>query len=322
MALASTTIEAGKSCAPEAAAPTAAWNDRCVKVRLGIGLGALGEDDDLDAVLATMEDRGVDSLWVSEVVTAPLLDPIVAMGYVVARTRRVKVGTGVMVLPGRNPVHVAKQLASLARLAPRRILPVFGLRAARAHERELFPVEGPRAAVFEEALVVVRRLLTEQRLTHHGEFFTLDEIGVGFPPSKPLDLWLGGTAEPALRRIGRLADGWLASFVTPDEASAGIGVIKGAAAQADRSIEDDHYGVTIAVAFDEVPDQLLALARERRPDRDPKLLVPVGWDAAARLVRQFVDVGVTKFVLRPATPPKSWPAWVEEFADHALPLQN
>ena len=287
-----------------------------MKVRLGIGLGALRPDDDLDDVLATMEERGVDSLWLSEVVTAPLLDPIVAMGYVAARTHSVKVGTSVMVLPGRHPVHVAKQLASLARLAPRRILPVFGLRAARAHERSLFPVDGPRAAVFEEALVVVRRLLTEQRVTHHGEFFTLDDVGVGFLPSKPLDLWLGGSAEPALRRIGRLADGWLASFVTPDEAAEGIAVIKATAADAGRSIDDDHYGVTIAVAFGEVPDQLLAFARERRPERDPRPLVPVGWDAAMRLVEQFVDAGVTKFVLRPATPPTSWPAWVNEFADH------
>jgi len=293
-----------------------------VKVRLGIGLGALRPEDDLDEVLATMEERGVDSLWLSELVTAPLLDPIVAMGYVVARTRSVKVGTSVMVLPGRNPVHVAKQLASLARLAPRRILPVFGLRSARVHERALFEVDGPRAAVFEEALVVVRRLLTEPRVTHHGEFFTLDDVGVGFLPSKPLDLWLGGSAEPALRRIGRLADGWLASFVTPDEAAEGIEVIKAAAADAGRSIEDDHYGVTIPVAFGEIPDQLLAAARERRPERDPRPLVPVGWEAAMRLVAEFVDAGVTKFVVRPATPPESWPAWVSEFADHALPLQT
>jgi len=293
-----------------------------VKVRLGIGLGALRPEDNLDEVLASMEGRGVDSLWVSEVVTAPLLDPVVAMSYVVARTARVKVGTGVMVLPGRHPVHVAKQLASLARLAPRRILPVFGLRAARAHERALFPIEGPRAAVFEEALVVVRRLLTERRVTHEGEFFTLDDVSVGFLPSKPLDLWLGGTAEPALRRIGRLADGWLASFVTPDEAARGITVIKAAAADAGRSIEDDHYGVNIPVAFGEIPDELLAFARQRRPERDPRPLVPVGWDAAVRLVEQFVDVGVTKFVLRPATPPQSWPAWVDEFADHVKSLQT
>lgn len=295
-----------------------------MKVRLGIGLGALRPEDDLDDVLATMEERGVDSLWLSEVVTAPLLDPVVAMGYVVARTRTVKVGSSVMVLPGRHPVHVAKQLASLARLAPRRILPVFGLRAARAHERALFPVDGRRAAVFEEALVVVRRLLTEPRVTHHGEFFTLDDVGVGFLPGKPLDLWLGGSAEPALRRIGRLADGWLASFVTPEEAADGIAVIKAAAADAGRAVDDDHYGVTIPVAFGEVPDQLLAFARERHPDRDPRPLVPVGWDAAKRLVERFVDIGVTKFVLRPATPPPSWPAWVNEFADNVsdLPLET
>jgi len=299
-----------------------ACHDRRVKVRLGIGLGALRPEDDLDAVLAAMEDRGVDSLWLSESVMTPLLDPIVAMGYVVARTRKVKVGTGVLVLPGRHPVHVAKQLASLTRLAPRRILPVFGLQAARPKERALFPVEGARAAVFEETLVVVRRLLTEPRVTHQGEFFTLDDVGVGFLPSKPLDLWLGGTAEPALRRIGRLADGWLASFVTPDEAAAGIDLIKSSAAAAGRSIEDDHYGVTIPVAFGEVPDQLLRFARERRPDRDPRPLVPVGWDAAVGLVAQFVDVGVTKFVLRPATAPASWPQWVQEFADVALPLQT
>jgi len=293
-----------------------------VKVRLGIGLGALRPEDDLDAVLATMEDRGVDSLWLSEVVTAPLIDPVVAMGYVVARTRRVKVVTGVMVLPGRHPVHVAKQLASLARLAPRRILPVFGLQAARAHERALFHVAGRRAAVFDEALVVVRRLLTEQRVNHHGEFFTLDDVSVGFLPSEPLDLWLGGTAVPALQRIGRLADGWLASLVTPEEAAEGITVIKAAAADAGRSIDDDHYGVTVPVAFGEAPDELPAFARERRPERDPRPLVPIGWDAAGRLVEKFVDVGVTKFVLRPATPPESWPAWVRGFADNAQPLQT
>jgi probable F420-dependent oxidoreductase len=292
-----------------------------VKVRIGIGLGPLRPSDSLDAVLGAMESRGVDSLWLSEVVSAPLLDPVVAMAYVVARTQTVKVGTGVMVLPGRHPVLVAKQLASLARLAPKRILPVFGLQAARPHERAFFPAER-RAALFDETLLVLRRLLSEPTVSHDGEFFQLSDVGVGFLPAKPLDLWLGGAAPAALRRIGRLADGWLASFVTPADAAEGIAVIQTAAAEAGRAIDADHYGVTIPVAFDEVPDQLLALARERRPGRDPRPLVPVGWDATARLVRDFVEVGVTKFVLRPATPPPSWSAWVDEFADHALPLQT
>jgi len=295
-----------------------------VKVRIGLGLGPLRPEDDLDALLVAMEERGVDSLWLSEVVTAPLLDPVVAMAYVVARTRTVKVGTGVMVLPGRHPVLVAKELASLARLAPRRILPVFGLQAARPHERAFFPVEGGRrAAVFDEALTLVRRLLTEERVTFEGEFYSVTDVGVGFPPpQRPMDLWLGGSAEGALRRIGRLADGWLASFVTPDEAAAGIDVIKQSAAESGRAIEEDHYGVTMVVAFGDVPDSLLTLARARRPERDPRPLVPVGWEAAAQLIRKFVDVGVTKFVVRPALPPSSWPEFVGEFAEHMLPLQH
>jgi len=294
-----------------------------VKVRIGLGLGPLRPDDDLDALLAAMEQRGVDSLWLSEAVTTPLLDPVVAMAYVAARTQSVKVGTSVMVLPGRHPVLVAKQLASLARLAPRRILPVFGLQAARAHERAFFPVDGgSRAAVFDEALVLVRRLLTEERVTFKGNFYSVTDVGVGFVPARPLDIWLGGTAEGALRRIGRLADGWLASFVTPDEAAAGIDVIKQSAAEAGRSIEEDHYGVTIPVAFGDVPESLLAFARARRPDRDPAPLFPVGWDAAAQLVQRFVSVGFTKFVIRPALPPDSWTDFVGEFADHMLPLQN
>lgn len=294
-----------------------------MKVRIGLGLGGLRPDDDLDALLDALESRRLDSLWLSEVVRAPLLDPVVAMAYAVARTRTVKVGTGVMVLPGRHPVLVAKQLASLVRLAPRRILPVFGLQPARSSERAFFPIDGGRrGAIFDEALVLVRRLLTEEQVTFRGEFYSVTDASVGFLPQRPLDLWLGGSAEPALRRIGRLADGWLASFLTPDEVAAGIGVIKQAAAEADRAVDDGHFGATIPVAFGPVPDSLFALARARRPERDPTPLVPVGWDAASRLVEDFVAVGVSKFVIRPALPPPSWPEFVEDFADRLQPLQN
>lgn len=80
----------------------------------------------------------MDSLWFSELVYSPAVDPMVGMAYALARTRRLKVGTSVAVLPGRHPVLVAKQLASLAALAPKRVLPVFGLRSAIAAEREVF----------------------------------------------------------------------------------------------------------------------------------------------------------------------------------------
>lgn len=294
-----------------------------MKVRIGIGMPNLQPQNDVAALMQLFDGRGVDSVWFSEVVHGPHLDPAVAMAFALARTTRLKVGTGVMVLPGRHPVLVAKQLASLARVAPRRVLPVFGVQPARPAERSAFAVpDGKLAAVFDESLALVRLLLSEPRVTFHGEFFSVDDAGIGFVPERPLDIWLGGSAPAALRRIGRLADGWLASFITPAEAAAGIEVITAAAAEEGRTMDDEHYGVSLAVCFDEVPTQLLEAARRRRPDLDPALFAPVGWDALIDVIGVFTTAGVSKFVVRPAVPPSDWRGFVDAFVERLAPLQT
>jgi probable F420-dependent oxidoreductase len=293
-----------------------------MKVRLGMGLGPLRPSDDFDALLATLEEHHVDSLWLSEVVHGPLPDPAVGMAYAAGRTRRLKVGTGVMILPGRHPVLVAKELASLARLAPKRILPVFGLHPARPQERAHFPVDGPRAEVFDEAFGLVRRLLTEPKVSFEGRYFSVSEASVGFQSDTPLDLWLGGRVPAALRRIGRLADGWLASFLTPAEAADGITIINQAATDAGRSVDPEHHGVSLPIAFGEIPPAMVDAVRSRRPDLDPVDLVPVGWDGLERAVKEFVNAGVSKFVIRPAAPPESWHRFAAEFAERVAPWQT
>src|SRR3954453_20448400 len=146
------------------------------------------------------------------------------------------------------------QLASLAALAPGRILPVFGLQPARAHERAFFPVPpGRRGAAFDEALTLLRRLLTEPSVTFTGSFFSVEDAGVGLLPAKPLDLWLGGAAPAGLRRVGRLGDGWLGSFLTPADAADAISVLRGGAAEAGREVDPEHYGMSLPVASDD-PD--------------------------------------------------------------------
>jgi hypothetical protein len=122
-----------------------------VKVRLGIGAGPSRGDPDTASLVDGCEARGIDSLWFPDRIAAPTPEPLIALGWAAGRTRSLKLGTGVVVLPGRNPAIVAAQLASLAALAPRRILPVFGLRPATPAERTAYPVAGPRAEVFEEA---------------------------------------------------------------------------------------------------------------------------------------------------------------------------
>jgi probable F420-dependent oxidoreductase len=274
-----------------------------VKIRFGVGLGADTAPDELAAIVDHLEANGVDSLWFSELVYSPAVDPTVGMAYALARTSRLKVGTSVAVLPGRHPVLVAKQLASLAAIAPKRVLPVFGLRSAIPAEREVFVVpDGERAAVFDESLRLLRAALVEESATFTGRYFSVTDVAVAPRPSPPLDIWVGGSAPAAFRRIGALADGWLGSFLTPAEAGAARDAIERAAAHAGRSIEPDHFGISLAVweGEGELPGELAAAVHRRRPDRDPGELIAAGWDRLHRQLDAYIEAGLTKFVIRPA----------------------
>ena len=296
--------------------------DNPMKVRIGVSLGAAGVPAQFSAVDA-LEKAGVDSLWLPEMVYGSLVDPLIGMTYALARTSRLKVGTGVAVLPGRHPVLVAKQLTTLAGLAPRRVLPVFGLKPARPAELAAFPVPpGRRAAVFDESLTLIRLLLSEESVSLRGEFFTVESASIGPRPARPLDIWLGGSAPGALRRVGRLGDGWLASFLTPAEAEAGRRAIEAAAAEVGREIEPDHYGISLAVADDASRPALLQAARSRRPDVDPEQLIASGWDGARAMIGDYVAAGLTKFVIRPGWTVADPGQFTGDFVRELVPLQT
>jgi probable F420-dependent oxidoreductase len=294
-----------------------------MKVRIGISLGPAGTADRFAAAVDLLEQAGIDSLWLPENVYTSLVEPFTGMAFALARTRRLKVGSAISVLPGRHPVLVAKQLASLAGLAPGRVLPVFGLQPVQPAERVLFPVPGgQRAAVFDESLMLLRLLLTSETVSFEGSFFTVSGASVGALPAKPLDIWLGGSAPGGLRRVGRLADGWLGSLLTPTEAGAAVGVIQEAAADAGREVEPDHFGLSVPVAFDGIPDPLLASVRRRRPDADPATLVASGWAGARSMIERYVEAGLSKFVVRPAAAPASFGWFADGFVRELKPLEN
>lgn len=294
-----------------------------MKIRIGIGLGGGAGPGSLAAAVSQLEDLGIDSLWLSEMVYGSMVEPFVGMTYALARTAKLKIGTGVAVLPGRHPVLVAKQLVSLAALAPGRVLPVFGLQPARADERALFPVpDGQRGAVFDESLQLIRLLVSQERVSFEGRFFTVTDARVGPLPAKPLDIWLGGSAPAGLRRVGQLGDGWLASFMSPDEARAGRIAIQAAAAEAGREVDPEHFGISLPVTDGEIPPALAAAVRHRRQDADPTAIVATGWADARRKIEQFVAAGISKFVIRPAAPSQSAAAFAEGLARELMPLQT
>jgi probable F420-dependent oxidoreductase len=294
-----------------------------VKIRFGVSLGADTGPEQLGAVVDRLEAADVDSLWFSELVYSKAVDPFVGMAFALGRTRRLKVGTSVAVLPGgRHPVLVAKQLASLAALGPKRVLPAFGLRSAIPAEREIFAVpDGRRAAVFDESLQLVRAALRGDDVDFAGDFFTVTGASVGSSSAPPLDIWLGGSAPAAFRRIGRYGDGWLGSFLTPDEAGRAREQIQAEAAEAGREIEPDHFGISLAVADGGLTDEMAAGIRSRRPDVDPTDLVAGDWSDLHRQLDGYIAAGLTKFVIRPAGA-----SGVDEFLDRfiaeLLPREN
>ncbi len=298
-----------------------------MKVRVGYGLGTQTNlhDETYGVVVDALEDLEFDSLWLSEKISGEAPDPIVAMAYGAGRTTKLKFGMSVLVLPGRNPVVLAKELATLATMSNGRLLPAFGLGAVDPVEQQAFGVDRTeRARIFNETLDVMRKCWTGKPFTHDGELFQYDGVVVQ-PAPKRMDVWLGGIAPSELKRIGRLADGWLPSFVLPEDAAAGRAVIEQVCAEHDREIEDDHYGVLIPYTFGAIPDVVARLLAKRRPDLDDiTQLVPNSWEALQATIGRFIDVGTTKFVVLPIDEPRDADGWVQhltEAADALKPLE-
>ena len=299
-----------------------------MKVRVGFGLGTsttANEADRLAALVDALEAHRFDSLWFSERLTATAPDPLVGMTFAVARTRRLKVGTSVMVLPGRNPVVLAKSIASLNRISGGRVLPAFGLGAPDPAEHRAFGVaRGERAAWFDEALPLMRRLWTEDRVSHRGERFHLDDVTIRPKPvQRPLEVWGGGTGPRQLARVGRLCDGWLPSFCTPGQAEAGRSVVERVAAEHDRAIDPEHFGALLPYRPDgsAVPDALAAVVQARNPGADPDDVAPQ-LHRVPEVLGRFVDVGCSKFVVVPIVEPDDWRAEIAALADLVKPLET
>jgi len=299
-----------------------------VRIGYGLGTGTTLNDGGLAVVVDALERLRFDSLWFSERIGGNSPDPLVAMSFAAGRTTRLKFGMSVMVLPGRNPVLLAKQLATLDRMSNGRLLPAFGLGVANPHEQQEFGVERKdRARIFDEALTVMRSCWAEETTSFDGEWFHYDALRVlPKPLQRPLEVWLGGIAPSELKRVGRLADGWLPSFVTPADAAAARPVIEQVAAEHDREIPADHFGALIPYSHGPLPDALVTGLGARRPDiDDPRKLVPCGWDELLAVIDQFVDVGTTKFVVLPIVElagPQGWIDELEAAAQLLLPHQS
>jgi probable F420-dependent oxidoreductase len=296
-----------------------------MKVRIGYGLGNLRplSGDALGAMAEGLERNGFDSLWLSERISGPAPDPVLALTFAAARTTKIKLGTSVSVLPGRSPAIVAKEWATLDVLSGGRALPAFGLGIAHPVEQQAFGVErGDRASIFDEALPLLRRLWAEDDVTHDGRWFHYERMNVLPKPAHPLDVWLGGRAPSELRRVGRLADGWLASFSTPEQCKAARVMIEDAADAAGRAIDPEHFGVMVLYTHGPLPEPFVQAIKTRNPDVEVDDLVARDWSELRDLCERYIAVGFSKLVLVPLGEPADWNDELAASADALLSLQT
>lgn len=305
-------------------------------VRIGIGFGSaragLPSAAQIAAYAERAEDLGIDSIWLSDRVTGAQLDIACVMTLMAARTRRIKMGPSVLTLPAHDPVHVARTYATLDHLTggQRRIIMAVGI---GNDPRQCAAVGIPpeeRGARMEEGVAVLRKLWAEPRVTHHGRFYRFDDLTIEpRPVGGPLDVWIGGRTDVALKRVARYGDGWFPSFITADEFADGMARLTAYGAERGRTIDPGEAGtVLLAYVTDDRPRaaavlQAAAAAFGQSPEAlAPRCAVGPAAECVARL-HGFLAAGCTKFVLFPLCPPEDLVPQIERYARDIIgPLER
>jgi probable F420-dependent oxidoreductase len=225
---------------------------------------------------------------------------------------------------GRHPMLLAKELAQIDQLSGGRLLLMMVPGLGSPTEREVLGMLGAdRGAYLDEVVPLLRRFWSGEAVEYRSERYSFPGIAVRpTPVQDPLELWLGGMGPRALARAGRLADGWLGAAMTPAEAGAARVRIEKEAADAGRTIDPEHFGLSIAYARGEPRAETLAALALRRPGIDPASLVPLGRDGLRSLIGSLVGEGLSKFVLRPAVPMMAVEDELEWLAEAVLDLQT
>jgi len=205
--------------------------DRVADISIGLRVphelpgGAAGLRD----FVARVEATGIDRVFTGDHVVfrgGSGFDGLLNATAVAVASRRLIVQTAVYLLPLRHPVPVARQVASLAALAPGRLVFGVGLGGEDPAELRACGVDpATRGRRMDEALAVLRPLLAGEEVTVRGDYFRLDQVRMTPVPEPPVPVVIGGRSDAALRRVARHGDSWLGLWVSPDRYAAAVGLI-------------------------------------------------------------------------------------------------
>ncbi|MEE8518268.1 MAG: TIGR03619 family F420-dependent LLM class oxidoreductase [Dehalococcoidia bacterium] len=256
------------------------------------------------------EELGYASLWTQERVTGrpTLLDPLTFMSYIAGLTSKARIGVSVFVLTRHNPVHLAKQLASIDQMSGGRLIVGVGL-GANADDLLIYGLDPQRRVRrFVEHVEIMKALWTQTPVRYSGDFYELDNINIDPKPvqSPHPPLWFGANADAAIRRAVRMADGWTGAGSSPrDTFTARVKQVHDMLAEEGRDPKDFPISKRVYLAVDD--DEKRALRRLKEwcayyygnADLPERVAV---WGSAAKVQEQLAEwseVGVDEFILNP-----------------------
>ena len=270
------------------------------------------EYSELGEFARKVEELGFDSIWTTENLSsgAPSLEPLTALAFMAAHTSRVRLGTAILVLPPRNPLLLAQTVTSLDRVSSGRV--ILGLGAGGDNERSLGAFGGSvreRGGRSEEGLEILKRIWTESSVSFEGRYYSFQDYTLlPRPVQQPHPpVWLGGRVDAVLRRAARWADGFIPVFVTPQTAAPLFDRVDGYAQEYGRSPGSITRAVHLYISLAGNPEEAARVhsevisGRYNHPtSRSPDLASLFGTpDQCRELIQEFVDVGVTHFVIDP-----------------------
>jgi probable F420-dependent oxidoreductase len=276
------------------------------------------------------EGLGYDYVWCRDHVLwwSPVLDPFTMLGAIAARTTRVRLGPGVLLVPLRSPAPMAKAVATLDHLSGGRAVLGVGVGGEFPKEFEVCGVpREERGRRTDEALAAMQALWTGAPASFKGDFLAFEDARMEpRPVQRPHPpIWVGGRSEAALARAARFGAAWLAYFVTaegfarrlarvnaqrppgmsPAEGGLVMYVALAPTREAGRRAASEYLANEYHQTFDDLVDRYCALGAP---------------EACAATIRQFVDAGVRHFTLIPTCPPDRVMEDVRAMASDVIPL--
>ena len=244
----------------------------------GINMGPMTEREALVSVARRAEERGLESLWTGEHVVLPepqappsplpphfpILDPAVALAHAAAVTSRIRLGTGIIILPQRNPVVLAKELATVDILSSGRLIFGIGIGYLEPEFRAIGAPFDQKDGRTREYLAAMRSLWEDDSPRFEGNFASFANVQQRPQPvQKPIPIVFGGYTPAGFRRAVELAHGWYGFGLDRDGTETRIAALREVEAKTKRPPELGRLEITITPPPGQIPDRKLVAEYER-----------------------------------------------------------